>query len=475
MNKKILAGVLAAGMAVAGCGSDDDESSTTNGSTASTPSAGSAPGTGDTPGGSDPNLDALHTTPLSATGDDRFISVAEGPDGAIYAAGFTSDGDDHLVAVTRFSAPGEIDTAFGDGGTVSVNLAEDGDAEVGRGLVVGDDGSVTVVSPYQTDPEAEGDASDDLDFAVIRITADGTLDDSFGEGGIARVDIADGRAVDAETFITNNAWGLTAREGGYAVFAVTPAEDADRSDLDFAVVGLTPTGELDPAFGEDGVVRVDLDESGDNARNIAVQADGKIVATGYSRNDGVVSPVLIRLSADGVLDDTFGEGGVASHPVLPGVAESYQFGFQGDAYVLAGYGRGANADEKVDLIAYRFLADGSWDETFGTDGVTRIDLAGEDDRGRNLVVLPDDRIVVVGSGKLDGENLDALVAVLDADGAPLGTFGDGGHALVDLGGPGDAFFGATLASDGTVLVAGFAGADPDGDGNDDAVIARLAL
>jgi uncharacterized delta-60 repeat protein len=182
------------------------------------------------------------------------------------------------------------------------------------------------------------------------------------------------------------------------------------------------------------------------------------------------------MSPEGVLDTTFGDGGIANHIVLPGVTESYQVTTQGDSYILAGYGRGADSEEKVDLVVYRFLADGSWDETFGTGGVTRVDLAGEDDRARNVAILPDGNILAVGSGKLDADDVDAMVVMLDPDGALVETFGDGGHVLVDLGGPADAFFGVAVSADETgVLIAGFKGADPDSDDNDDAVLARLAL
>jgi hypothetical protein len=91
-------------------------------------------------------------------------------------------------------------------------------------------------------------------------------------------------------------------------------------------------------------------------------------------------------------------------------------------------------------------------------------------------MLPDGNILLVGSGKLDADNIDAMVVMLDPDGALVESFGDGGHLLVDLGGPGDGFFGVSLTADeSSALIAGFKGADPDGAENDDAVLARLAL
>jgi uncharacterized delta-60 repeat protein len=516
VNRILLGSIVAVGMTLAACSSDDNDAGSTT-PVATTPATTADTGAPDTtapdttepdatrpsttengtedttprttaPGGSAGSAvsgldDGFGTSGLvaaaqSATEDDRFISVAEGPDGAIYTAGFTATGDDHMFAVSRYTADGEPDEAFGDGGTASINVAEGGgSAEVARGLVVEDDGTVLVAGPFEQAPDASGDAAKDLDVAVVRLDAAGALDPTFGEGGIARFDLGAGKAVDAETYVADNAWGLTARAGGYAIFAVTPNQEPDRTDADYAIVGITDDGALDDTFGTAGVVIADVDAGADTARTIRTTDDGSIVATGYSRDgDGVVSPVLIKVSAAGVLDEAFGDGGIANHIILPGVTESYAWAPQGDDYILAGYGRGADSEEKVDLVVYRFLADGSWDETFGTDGLTRVDLAGEDDRGRNVTVLPDGSIVAVGSGKLDADNIDAMVVMLDPDGAPVPGFGDGGHLLVDLGGPADAFFGvAVTADESAVLLAGFKGADPDGTENDDGALARIAL
>jgi hypothetical protein len=94
-----------------------------------------------------------------------------------------------------------------------------------------------------------------------------------------------------------------------------------------------------------------------------------------------------------------------------------------------------------------------------------------------VATLPDGCIVVVGSGKLDETNLDALVVLLDPDGAPVSAFGDEGRLLTDLGGPNDAFFGVDVSEDGsTVYVAGYRGAVEDTEGDfDDAALLRLTV
>ena len=470
MNKRWTASIAATGIALAILSGGVTSAGTV-------PPGSSAPAAGGLALDTSFGTDGVLAANVNAAGHDRFISVASAADGSVFASGFTDVGDgDHAFVVSKYTAAGALDESYGDGGTAIVNVVEGGgDAEVARGLVVAEDGSVTVSGPADHDPAAVEPDNEDADAAVVRLDPSGALDATFGDGGIAIFDFGAGKAVDEETYLADNAWGLAARDGGYVLFASSPNQEADRADSDFVIAGLTDTGALDTAFGTDGLVVVDLDATIDNARNVKVDDQGRVLAVGYARTDGIVSPVLIRLTPEGALDETFGEGGVANHIVLDSVTEAYNVAFQGDAYVMSGYGRSAE-DETVDQVTYRFTADGAWDETFGDGGVTRINVADQDDRGRNVLTLDDGSIVVVGSGKLDETNLDGLVVLLDANGAPVAGFGDNGTLLVDLGGVNDAFFGVTTTADGSmVYVAGFKGAEEDTDEQDDAALLRFTV
>ena len=370
-------------------------------------------------------------------------------------------------------------TAFGDKGIAVVNVAAGGKAaELARAVAVQDDGKIVIAGPVEHDTAATGDAAKDTDIAVVRFDATGKPDTTFGTSGVAQLDLGAGKVVSETSYLGDTSWGLAALpDGKVAVFGSTPAPAADRTDADYVLLGLTNAGALDPAFGTAGVLQVDLNASGDSPRNMNVQSDGKLVATGYSRDgDGVVSPVIIRVSAAGVLDTAFGTNGVATDRVLEGVAESYQVGFQDGKYVLAGYGRGADTAEKVDLISMRFNADGTRDMSYGTGGVTRVDLAKEDDRARNLLILPNGQILAVGSGKLTAANVDSMVVLLDENGKPVTTFGKDGYVLSDLGGPADAWYGVALAEDEkSVMVVGYRGVDPQGAEKDEAHVALISL
>jgi uncharacterized delta-60 repeat protein len=480
---KKLAGALFVGaLALAGCGDDDGEaSSETTAPVTSTSTTGSTTTAGPVKAGLDAayGKQGVSATPLSTTEHDRFMAVAVAPDGKIYGAGFVNQGGDQAMAVARIDATGALDKTFGTNGFAVANAAVGGKtAELARSVAIQSDGKIVIGGPIEHDTKATGDAAKDTDAAVARFDNTGKLDTTFGKGGIAIIDFGTGKATSATAYVGDTSWGLGVAGDRVVVFGSKLAAGADRVDTDFVLAALNKDGVLDTTFGTGGMVTVDSKGNGvDNPRNLIVQSDGKIVATGYSRDgDGVVSPVLIRTSATGQLDSAFGTNGLATAKVLPGVAESYSLSQQGDKYVLAGYGRGADANEKVDLIVYRFTGAGQWDSTFGTNGITRIDIAKEDDRARTMTVLPDQRILAVGSGKQTAANIDGMLVLLSKDGAPVTDFGTGGNLISDLGGPADAWYGVAVSSDKkSVIVAGYKGTDAASGGNDDAVVARVLI
>ena len=383
-------------------------------------------------------------TPLSATENDRFLSATSDADGNIFAVGWAHVSGDSQMALAKFTPDGAPDASFGTDGVALVNVASGGKAaELGRAVDIQSDGKIIIGGPVEHDTTATGDAARDTDFAVVRFNADGTLDAEFGDEGIAKIDVGEGKATSETAFVGDTSWGLGSIEGDkVVVFGSTLSKaGGDRTDPDYFLAGLTTAGELDPGFADGGLLILDA-AGGASPRHVTVQPDGKIAATGYSEIDGVVHTVIIRISPAGVLDETFGDGGVAVTKILDGVTESYAVGLQGDSYISAGYGRGADETEKVDMVIERYDAAGAWDKTFGTDGLVRLDLAKEDDRARNVIVLPDDRVLAVGSGKLDADNVDAMVYLVDKDGTAVSAFGTDGHVLTDLGGTADAWYGA---------------------------------
>jgi uncharacterized delta-60 repeat protein len=189
-----------------------------------------------------------------------------------------------------------------------------------------------------------------------------------------------------------------------------------------------------------------------------------IIGAGYQPKPGFdTSPVVYKIKDDGTKDTTFGDNGVFHTALLEEQTESYSAVVQPNAggggykLITTGYGRKTSAD-KTDFVSLRLTSDGQIDETYGDDGIVQIDVAGFNENSRNLMVLPDRRIVLVGGGRLTDPNVDGAIVVLLPDGAPDTTWGPKGYKLFDLGGPADFFWGVAQSPDKTKLaIAGILG------------------
>lgn len=96
-------------------------------------------------------------------------------DGKIVAAGRSTTGGAGDFALARYEADGSLDPGFGTGGLVTTDFGGD---DFARALVLQDDGKLV----------AAGGSFDGSDFALARYEADGSLDPTFGTGGLVTTD-----------------------------------------------------------------------------------------------------------------------------------------------------------------------------------------------------------------------------------------------------------------------------------------------
>ncbi len=417
---------------------------------------------------------------LSPAGHDRLFSATFDAQGNLFAIGSIAAGtaaiDDHESIVVKLLPTGALDKTFGKDGIAKLNLAVGTGGEVARGLVVQSTGKIVIAATVEH--VAPGSDPRDRDLAVARFNADGTVDTAFGVNGVVLLDLSDGELV-GTTYVADTQWGLNLFSDDRLL--VTGALKATgRTDTDFAVVKLTANGERDATFGTNGLATLDINRQSASPKEATLLADGSVVASGYNRDaDGLVSPVLYKLTPAGQLDTTFGVNGVFNEIVLPFQAEIYGVSQQGTRFVTAGYGKD-NAQATVDWVSLRILANGKRDLTYGTNGIARVDLAGQNDNARSIATLPDNRVLLLGSGRSTAANGDAMLVMLTADGSPDTTFAPLGRRVYDLGGPGDAFWGAALSPDKKrVAVVGVKGANTNADagavGNDDGAVLILPL
>ena len=141
---------------------------------------------------------------------------------------------------------------------------------------------------------AEGPSNSD--FLVLRLNTDGSLDQTFGDNGIARNSIGG--------FDVANAMVL--QPDGRMVLA-------GQSDSDFALARYAANGALDLSFGTGGVVKTPVGPSFDIAYGLTLMPWGRLVAVGSARVSTTAQGTdvaAVAYNTDGSLDTYFGVGGI---------------------------------------------------------------------------------------------------------------------------------------------------------------------
>ncbi len=177
---------------------------------------------------------------------------------------------------------------------------------------------------------------------------------------------------------------------------------------------LLTAGQLDPTFGNGGVVR---DVSLPVASAVVVQPDGKVVEA--AQFFGHIS--IARFNADGSPDKSFGYFGRLTSDV-GGVTKVADIALQSDGkIVVAGSVSGNSMND--DFLVTRYNANGSLDTTFNRTGVVTTDF-GFNDEASALAIAANGKIVVAGNAVGNGAGPTNLaLARYNADGTLDVTFG----------------------------------------------------
>ncbi len=217
----------------------------------------------------------------------------------------------------------------------------------------------------------------------------------------------------------------------------------------WVVARYTVGGALDPTFGQGGVVRDTVVDDGSIPWAVAIQPDGKIVVGGASISGTSNRFAFVRYLPNGSLDPSFDGDGKASVAVKPA---DNQERVQGLAIAPGGKIVGAGATNDGTGVV-RLNSDGTPDSSFAGDGSVDLPL-GMNYNAEDVDVQPDGRVVVpIPTGAGAGDHF--TIVRLDNQGMPDGSFGTGGTAQVPVG---DAARSITTAiqPDGKIVVGGYA-------------------
>lgn len=398
---------------------------------------------------------------LSASGPDQLQSIVAGPDGSFFAAGFIAliVGGERVVFVARITPQFTLDPDFGSGGVALTSMVpaggndeidlvlQDGrpvvSATVASDTILGDrDIAMTRLTETGSIDTGFGDGGE------IRID----LNTGYFNGtSFAATDASRALAVGPDGSLYLHA--MQRAEG-------TAIGGGPRTDTDFVVMRRTMNGLPVPGYGNGGKRVLDIEEANATPRALAVLADGSVLASGYANTPSVnsVQPVLYRLTPSGDLDPAFANTGVF-HEAVIGQTEIYGLALHGGSIVTSGYGNVAG--EPNDFVSLRFDADGERDTGWGgaPGGVVMVDPSGDavGDNARAALALPGGRTVLIGSaGPGNMPSQDAALVFLDANGGLDPLFG-AGTATFAFGSDGNDQLWSGAYNRGRMVFAGYKG------------------
>jgi uncharacterized delta-60 repeat protein len=307
------------------------------------------------------------------------------PDGKIVAAGLY--GNDFAVA--RYNVDGSLDSTFGRGkagkGVVITDINQQS-WDAGQRLALQPDGKIVVAGWTAA---ANTNTSD---LALVRYNADGSLDATFGAGGIVVKHFAEGSV--SQSFGAGSAMDMTIDPGTTpddpnAGKIVVDVMLSGKSGNTWAVVRFNTNGSLDTSFGSGAGYLTTA-----SAFIVAVQPDDRIVTAGIASNGASTGydVRLARLNPDGTPDASFGAGGIVVTP-LPGDQMPRSLTIQPDGKIVV-----AGNENTSDFMVARYnAADGGLDTSFGVGGIAVTTGVKFSYGPVDVALEPDGRIVLAGT------------------------------------------------------------------------------
>ena len=356
------------------------------------------------------------------------------PDGRILVSGSTNV-DPSAFAIGRYNSDGSIDATFGTGGHAVTSIGAAGDTI--STIVRQPDGKIVAAGYTYTV------SFDDPSIAVARYDADGTLDATFGTGGVAIHNIgpesrAEGAALQADGkivicgalqgsangafvarlnsdgsmdagfgtggFVLETGFGLASQYDAVLVQSdgkiVVAGTDTFIPSNKFLIVRYDSTGARDAGFGTGGAVLTSPTPSGGWAFDIDFGPGNTLVATGAgSAIGGTGSSIgVVRYLSNGTPDPSFGGGDGIVTLVVPSRSTAYKGAVAPDGRVTVAAYRipVPNFPQGNDLVAARFTSTGTIDTTFSPTGWVAVDV-GINDFGSAIALQADGRTVVGGT------------------------------------------------------------------------------
>jgi len=383
-------------------------------------------------------VNGIVKTPISATGSSVCNNLISLPNGKIIATGYVVSGNRDLFAIVRYNSNGTIDNTFANNGidTVSIN---DTVLSICYSSALQKDGKIILGGDYYLG------AGLGYGFMAIRYNSDGSLDASFGNKGAASFHVGTAGA-------DNVGHSVSLQTDGKIIMAGTATVGGNTV---FCVLRFTKDGTIDPTFGTNGVTTTVIGTGSNNCYSMAVQDDDRIVLGGDFQDGSAYKFTAVRYNKDGLLDNTFANNGIFMDSI--GVNDDdygYATVIQKDQKII--FGGTAKKANTTNFAMLRLNASGVLDNTFGTGGVVVANFDPTSgtaaDLGRRFALQSDGKIIIGGETYLHGSEYGLMR--YNSDGSLDNTFGNAGRVVYKAGSTQQHGYALTIDSNRKIILGG---------------------
>jgi len=232
-----------------------------------------------------------------------------------------------------------------------------------------------------------------IDVLVIRTNSNGIVDSSFGLNGSAVMDINTRDFAEAM---------IMQPDGKIIVVGELGKNEFDL--LKIFIARFNSDGSIDSSFGEDGHVTTKFDQYV-TCVSVALQEDGKILVGG-TLDLNLIRPAyyVARYNTDGSKDNSFGDKGIGSYTFEGQGSEEWAnelhaIVVQPDGKIICGGNQGNFVNFTYDMGLVRFNSNGTLDNSFGENGVVKINYPGYYSQINTLLMQPDGKLIAGASAQ----------------------------------------------------------------------------
>lgn len=222
----------------------------------------------------------------------------------------------------------------------------------------------------------------------------------------------------------------------------------------FGIRAMAQPGTLDPTFSSDGIVLVNPTNVFDNAQDVLVLSDNKILLCGTTGSASDFDMMVVKLNEDGSYDASFANNGVFTLSNTAGSDFAYDMDILPNGNIIV---VGAKSITMADtqFAAWAIKPDGTLDPSFANNGVYESNLAAGEEY-INQVLIHNNLIYLVGRKFTPGFSYNSIaVQCLDLQGSLVTTFGTSGTATFQTSSTDEfSVTAATIVTAGAIAICG---------------------